>query len=45
MLGTVYFGFGLNGLWAGLTAFVLIRFVLGGLRTYRGHWAFAGATT
>ncbi len=45
MLGTVYFGFGLTGLWAGLTAFVLIRFVLGGLRTYRGHWAVAGATT
>ncbi len=45
MLGTIYFGWGLTGLWLGITLFILIRFVLGGLRTYRGLWAIGGATT
>ena len=45
MLGTIYLGWGLTGLWVGITLFILIRFVLGGARTLRGTWAIGGATT
>ena len=45
MLGTVYLGFGLTGLWAGITLFVLLRVVLGSLRLRRGVWAIGVATT
>jgi len=45
MLGTVYLGFGLTGLWAGITLFVLLRVVLGSMRLRRGVWAVGGATT
>ncbi|MGI9116355.1 MAG: MATE family efflux transporter, partial [Gaiellales bacterium] len=45
MLGTVYLGWGLTGLWLGITLFILIRFALGGARTLRGGWAIGGATT
>jgi Na+-driven multidrug efflux pump len=45
MLGTIYLGWGLTGLWVGITLFILIRFGLGGARTLRGSWAIGGATT
>ena len=45
MLGTIYLGWGLTGLWVGITLFILIRFGLGGARTLRGGWAIGGATT
>jgi Na+-driven multidrug efflux pump len=45
MLGTVYLGFGLTGIWAGITLFVLLRVVLGSLGLRRGVWAVGGATT
>ena len=45
MLGTIYLGWGLTGLWVGITLFILIRFGLGGARTLRGTWAIGGATT
>ena len=35
LVGTVYLGWGLTGLWIGLTLFVLLRFVLLGARTLR----------
>jgi len=43
LVGTVYFGWGLTGLWVGLTLFILLRFVLLGARTLRGGWAVGGA--
>ena len=44
MLGTVFLDFGLTGIWIGLSGFVLVRFVLGGLRMRAGAWAVGGAT-
>ena len=44
LVGTLYLGWGLTGLWVGLTLFVLLRFVLLGARTLRGGWAVGGAT-
>ena len=43
-LGTLFLGWGLTGLWVGLTLFILLRFVLLGGRTLRGGWAVGGAT-
>jgi len=43
-LGTLYLDWGLTGLWAGITAFIALRVVLGGLRTVRGGWAIGGAS-
>ena len=44
VLGTVYFGFGLTGIWVGLTVFVVLRVLLGALRLRGGSWAVGGAT-
>ena len=44
LLGTLYLGWGLTGIWIGLTMFILMRLVLLGSRTLRGGWAVAGAT-
>jgi putative MATE family efflux protein len=37
------FGWGLAGIWSGLTAFMLIRLVAVGVRARSGHWAVPGA--
>lgn len=42
-IGTIAFGWGLTGLWIGITAFLAMRVLLGGLRVVRGGWAVGGA--
>jgi Na+-driven multidrug efflux pump len=37
------FHWGLTGIWAGLTLFVLVRLVGNGTRVRRGRWAVTGA--
>lgn len=43
LVGTLRFGWGLTGIWVGLTLFILVRFILLGARTARGGWAVGGA--
>jgi putative efflux protein, MATE family len=40
---SLVFGWGLAGIWSGLTAFMLIRLVAVGLRARSGRWAVTGA--
>ncbi|BBG00748.1 MULTISPECIES: MATE family efflux transporter [Pseudonocardia] len=40
---SLVFGWGLVGIWTGLAAFMLIRLVAVGWRTYSGRWAVPGA--
>ncbi|MFC4945505.1 MATE family efflux transporter [Pseudonocardia sp. GCM10023141] len=40
---SLVFGWGLAGIWSGLTAFMLIRLVAVGTRTRSGQWAVTGA--
>jgi Na+-driven multidrug efflux pump len=40
---SLVFGWGLAGIWAGLSLFMLIRLVAVGLRTRSGRWAVTGA--
>lgn len=42
-LAAVHLGWGLTGIWAGLAAFIGVRFVGMTLRTRSGRWAVAGA--
>jgi Na+-driven multidrug efflux pump len=42
-LAAAAFDLGLGGVWAGLTAFVVIRLVAGLVRFARGRWAVVGA--
>lgn len=42
-LAAVHFGWGLTGIWAGLAAFLGVRFVGMTLRTRSGRWAVVGA--
>ena len=44
LMGTLLLGWGLTGIWIGLTLFILLRLVLLGARTARGGWAVGGAT-
>jgi putative MATE family efflux protein len=44
LMGTIFLGWGLTGIWIGLTAFILMRFLLLGSRVLQGGWAVGGAT-
>lgn len=38
------FHWGIGGVWAGLTTFILVRFLAMGWRTRSGRWLVVGAT-
>jgi Na+-driven multidrug efflux pump len=40
---TMIYDLGLSGLWAALTAFIVVRCALVAARTARGRWAVTGA--
>ena len=39
---SLVFGWGLTGIWSGLTAFMLLRLVFVGWRAFSGRWAVPG---
>ncbi|MGH3636766.1 MAG: MATE family efflux transporter, partial [Mycobacterium sp.] len=39
---SLVFGWGLAGIWSGLTAFIVLRLVFVGLRSVSGRWAVSG---
>lgn len=41
---SLVFGWGLTGIWAGLSVFILLRLVFVGVRTLSGRWAVTGTT-
>ena len=43
-VAALHFGWGIGGVWAGLTVFILVRFVAMAWRTRGGRWIVVGAT-
>jgi Na+-driven multidrug efflux pump len=39
---SLVFGWGLAGIWAGLTMFIVLRLIFVGWRTVSGRWAVTG---